>query len=609
MARFYAMNDWGQDGKAKPELKKESMLRIYRYFLPYWKAVIGIIVTILIGAVFSNIVPWLVKWVVDVAIPQGRVGYLALLCVAMIVAAVGQGLVSVVQTFLNAKIGQGVMFDIRNQMYGHLHRMSLSFFTNTKTGDIMSRVNNDVNGLQEVVTNTISQSLSNVLMLVATFGSMFWLDWRLALLSMVLLPLFVLPTRAVGRMRYRVKKDTQARLSDLSSLMQETLSVSGALLVKSFVRQDAEMEKFRKINKDLMKLQIRQSMIGRWFFAFVNVIQYVGPAILYWYGGHLVIDHAITLGTVIAFTGYLNKLYGPAASLSNIQVNILGSVALFDRLFEYLDLKVDIEDRPDALKLQNVQGKIEFEQVTFRYRPDRAVLRDLSFVIEPGELVALVGPSGSGKTTISNMIPRFYDPTEGRVLLDGHDLREVQLKSLGEQVGMVTQETFLFHTSIRDNLRYGNPTATDREIEAAAQAAYIHDFIVSLPDGYDTIVGERGHKLSGGEKQRMALARVILKSPKILILDEATSALDSHSEAYIQSALEKLMDKSRTSLVIAHRLSTILEADKILVIDDGELIEMGRHEELLAQNGLYASLYRQQFEGEGTNVKHSNDLV
>ncbi|MGZ4032092.1 MAG: ABC transporter transmembrane domain-containing protein, partial [Tumebacillaceae bacterium] len=410
MSRFYAMNDWGQDGKAKPELKKESLLRIYRYFLPYWQSVSGVVFTILFGAALGNLQPLLIKWVVDDAIPNGRESYLSLLAGMMIVAAILQGLVGILQTYLNAKIGQGVMFDIRNQMYAHLHRMSISFFTNTKTGDIMSRVNNDVNGLQQVVTDTISQSISNLLMAVTTFVTMLWLDWRLALLSLVLLPLFILPTRSVGKMRYQAKKESQERMSDLSSLMQETLSVSGALLVKSFVRQDAEMAKFSGINKELMKLQIKQSLIGRWFFAFIMVIQTVGPAILYWYGGHLVIDQGITLGTVIAFTAYLSRLYGPASSLANIQVNILGSVALFDRLFEYLDLKVEIEDKPGAKRLQNVQWRIEFDRVTFRYRSDREVLRDLSFTIEPGELVALVGPSGSGKTTISNLIPRFYDP-------------------------------------------------------------------------------------------------------------------------------------------------------------------------------------------------------
>ncbi|KEO85099.1 ABC transporter ATP-binding protein [Tumebacillus flagellatus] len=597
MSRFSAYRDWGADGQEKPELKKETLQRIYRYFLPYWKQGVGVVLCILLTSGFGLLQPLLIRGVVDTAIPQGRTSLLNGLVLAMVAAAILSGLVSVAQAFLNSVIGQGVMNDIRNQMYQHLHRMSIRFFTSTKTGDIMSRVNNDVNGLQQVVTDTMSQSINNVLLASTTLVTMFWLDWRLALLSLILLPLFVLPTRRVGKMNYKVRKETQAKMGELSSLMQETLSVSGALLVKSFGREEDELRRFTGKTTELKRLQIRQSLIGRWFFMFINVISTAGPAIIYWYGGHLVIDQSITLGTVIAFTAFLTRLYGPVSSLANIQVNVLGSAALFDRLFEYLDLPVEIQDRPGALELREAAGRIEFEGVSFWYHKERPVLQGLNFTIEPGQIVALVGPSGSGKTTISNLIPRLYDPSVGAVRLDGVDLRDLQVKSLGEQIGIVTQETFLFHATIRENLRYGRPHATEEEIVAAAKAAYIHDLIESLPEGYDTVVGERGHKLSGGEKQRMAIARVILKDPKILILDEATSALDSHSEAYIQQVLEELM-KSRTSVVIAHRLSTILHADQILVIEEGRLVEQGTHVQLLELGGLYASLYRQQFEGE-----------
>ncbi|BCJ88431.1 ABC transporter ATP-binding protein [Effusibacillus dendaii] len=591
--RFYSTHDWG-DSKTKPHIEKAVLKRIASFLIPYRKQFVLVFICIALSALLGLLQPLIIKWIIDDAIPSGHKGLLNGLIVAMVLAAVAGSLVGVAQTYFNTWIGQGVMYDIRNSMYSHLHRMSLQFFTNTKTGDIMSRVNNDVNGLQNVVTDTVSSTITNLTIAVSTIITMYALDWRLATLSLIILPLFVWPTLRVGRLNFAVKKNTQQKMGELSSLMQETLSVSGATLVKAFVRQKWEWQRFAKVNEELKKWQIRQSMIGRWFFASIGFLSTAGPAIIYWYGGHAVIDQTISLGTVVAFTAYLQRLFGPIAALANTQVNIFGSIALFERLFEYLDMPVEIEDRPNAIPLQNVKGEIRFEHVSFGYQSDRPILENLNFTIRPGQLVALVGPSGAGKTTLANLISRFYDPTQGTVRIDGHDVRDVTLESLGESIGIVSQETFLFHASIRDNLLYGKLDATDRELTQAAKAAHIHDLIMSLPQGYDTMVGERGHKLSGGEKQRIAIARVILKDPAILLLDEATSALDSHSEALVQSALEQLM-KSRTSLVIAHRLSTILAADNILVLDKGHLVEQGTHAELLNRNGLYASLYHQQF--------------
>lgn len=591
--RFFSTYDWGEMNR-RPQIQTESLRRIVRYFIPYSKQFLVVLLLIGLSAWLGILQPLIIKQIIDAAIPSGDVALLNWLILAMIAAAVANGLVGVAQTYFNTLIGQGVMYDIRNGMYRYLHEMSLQFFTNTKTGDIMSRVNNDVNGLQTVVTETVSNSVSNLVIAVSTILTMYALDWRLASLSLLVLPLFIIPTRRVGKLNFQVKKNTQQKIGELSSLMQETLSVSGALLVKAFARQEWEMQRFAKVNLELKNWQVRQSMIGRWFFASIGVLSTAGPAVIYWYGGHAVIDQSISLGTVVAFTAFLQRLFGPIAALANVHVNIYGSIALFERLFEYLDMPVDVSDSPDARPLTSVRGKIEFEHVWFSYQADRPILRDVNLTIQPGQLVAVVGPSGAGKTTLANLIPRLFDPTEGSIRIDGQDLRHVTLRSLGEAIGIVSQETFLFHATIRDNLLYGKLDATEEELTGAAKAANIHDFIAELPDGYDTIVGERGYKLSGGEKQRIAIARVILKDPAILLLDEATSALDSHSESLVQAALEELM-KSRTSLVIAHRLSTVLAADQILVLDEGQIVEQGTHQQLIRQNGLYASLYQHQF--------------
>ncbi|ATY86421.1 ABC transporter [Kyrpidia spormannii] len=592
--RYYTAPDWGE-GKGGRGFRDVPWGRIAGYFRPYALLLAGVIGSIVLGSLLGLVQPLLIRGIIDRAIPQRDMVLLSELTGLIVATALASAAVGVLQGYLNARIGQGVMFDLRNEMYRHLVRMPLQFFTNTKTGEIMSRVNNDVNSLQMVVSDTVANSLRNVISVVITVATMFALNWQLALLSLVILPLFIVPTRRVGRMNYNLRKRSQEKLADLSALMQETLGVSGILLVKTFNKEPSEVERFEAKNRELMEAQMRQSLVGRWFFMMLTTISTAGPAIIYWYGGRLVMGDAMTLGTVVAFTAYLGQLYGPVSALANIHVNVMGSAALFSRLFEYLDKPVEIEDRPGAVDVGRVRGQIQFENVYFRYRPGGEwVLRGIDLTIEPGQLVALVGPSGAGKTTLSYLIPRLYDPEVGRVTLDGHDLRDVTLSSLHGQIGVVTQETFLFHASLRDNLLYAKPDATEEEMEAAAKAAYIHDMIQRLPDGYDTLVGERGYKLSGGEKQRIALARVILKNPRILILDEATSALDSHSERYIQAALQPLF-QGRTSIVIAHRLSTILRADQIVVIDGGRVVEKGTHRELLARGGLYARLYAEQF--------------
>ncbi len=636
----------------RPLVTRELLLRVWGFARPYLRHVLLLLVTILLTTGITLISPLLMRSLIDDAIPNGDRRLLNLLAVGLITVPVVNGLVGVWQRDLSAFVGESIIYDLRNAVYGHFQRMSLRFFTQSRTGELMSRLNNDVVGAQQAVSNTSISIISNIVQVVATLAIMIALEWRLTLLGLVVVPLFYFPARRIGRVLRDLRRKSMILNAEMNATMSETLNVSGALLVKLFGREEREMDRFRRDSVAVRDLGVRSAVIGRWFFMILGIIGAVGSALVYWVGGYLTIQGAFTVGTIVAFGAYLTQLYGPLMALTNAPVEFAQSMVSFERVFEVLDIPMEITEKPDAIALEDVKGSLAFEDVTFDYAelqsgqraglteivrysrsagetllrrgrqskeaaadaleegleesgaddedltealPERRIaLQDISFRIQPGQLVALVGPSGAGKTTVTYLIPRLYDPTGGRVLLDGHDLRDLTLQSLSRNIGMVTQETYLFYDTVRANLLYARPDAGEAEMIAAAQAANIHDFISSLPDGYDTVVGERGYRLSGGERQRVAIARVILKDPRILVLDEATSHLDSLSEALIQEALQRVM-ASRTSLVIAHRLSTILAADMILVMDHGRLIEVGTHAELLEQNGLYASLFETQF--------------
>jgi ATP-binding cassette subfamily B protein len=582
--------------------------RVAHYLRPYTPRLILIFVCILASAGLNLLPPLLIRTIIDQALPNRDVQLLALAAGGSVVVDLTARLIGVGQFSLNVRIGQGVMFDIRNELYRHLQKQSLRFFTESKSGELMSRVTNDVSGIEGVVTGTLISIVTNVVTIVSVMIVITRLNWEMAILSLVILPFFILPTRRVGRIRKELRRQAAERQGGLTALMAETLSISGSLLMKAFVQEPYEAERFRERSAELRRLEIRQRTVGRWFFMAIGLFQTIGPALIYMYGGWLVIQGELSIGTIVAFTAYLRQLYGPVSDLANVHVDTMTSLALFERLFQYLDLVPEIQDAPNALVPPPAAGEIEFEHVSFGYVPQRLALDDVSFAAKPGQLVALVGPSGAGKTTTTYLLPRFYDPVGGSIKVDGHDVRSVSMAWLRSQIGSVTQETFLFHSTVVDNLRYARPDATIDEIEAACKAAYIHEFIMSLPDGYETMVGERGYRLSGGEKQRLAIARVLLKDPRILLLDEATSSLDSRSEALIQAALTPLLE-GRTSLVIAHRLSTILAADLILVLDHGRLVERGTHAELLAHGGLYARLYNEQFKHSRNGASDLTPIV
>jgi len=610
--------------KDRPTVDRALLRRVFQYARPYWLKIGLMLLTIVFISLFSLIPPLLYRDLIDRALPNRDFTRLNWLALGMIGIPILNGIVGVGQRWLSASIGEGLIMDLRNELFRHMQKMSLRFFTHTKTGELMSRLNNDVVGAQSALTGTFVTLITNAITLVSTLAIMLTLEWRLTVISIAVLPMFILPARRVGRILRHLRRQSLQFNAAMNNLMNETLNISGALLVKLFGRQEDEMRRFEERSGKVRDIGVRSAVVGRWFFLSLSLVSAVGTAVIFWLGGYLVLQGTFTIGTIVAFGAYLNQLYGPLMAMTNARVEFAQSMVSFERVFEVLDLPVEIQDAPDAIEPPECVGRVVYENVSFSYdaggdggasklavsskRPDAEAgvfpavissrpqtLSDLSFTIEPGQIAALVGPSGAGKTTTTYLLPRLYDPTAGRILLDGHDIRKLKQRFLARHIGMVTQETFLLHDTIEANLRYANPRATQAELEEACRAANIHDFIADLPQGYQTVVGERGYRLSGGEKQRLALARVILKNPKILILDEATSNLDSQSEALIQSALERIMT-NRTTLVIAHRLSTILSADVILVLDEGRLVEQGTHAELLTAGGLYASLYRTQFQ-------------
>lgn len=569
---------------------RPTFQRIAQYFRPYRPLLALIFLCLLLGALAGQITPLVMRAILDKALPR-RDGRLLLALVAALVAfPILEGLATVAQQYLNALITQNVMRDMRVQLFRHLNRMSLRFFTATRTGEIISRLNNDVNGVQDVISKIFVNAANNGLTLVVTVTVMLSLDVTMTLISLAVLPLFVLPVRRVGRFRQKMRRRAQEHYAELNHRLQESFGISGAILMRVFGHERIEEARLASAADRVRQLEVKISVSGRWFAMLVTLASPLGAALLFWYGGLAVMRGVLSVGTVVAFTVYLGRLYSPFSQLINLHIDLLTAAALFERVFEYLDLKPEINDRPGAHTLTSVAGHVRFERVSFAYQDGEPVLHDVSFEARPGESVALVGPSGGGKTTLAYLLLRFYDPADGHILLDGQDLRDVTVRSLRAQIGVATQEPFLFHATVRENLLYARADASTDDLTAACQAAYIHDRIRALPEGYDTVVGERGYKLSGGEKQRLALARVFLKDPRLLILDEATSSVDSPSEAFIQSALERLR-RGRTTLIIAHRLSTVQTADKIVVLQTGRVVEQGTHAELLAHGGLYAQLY------------------
>jgi ATP-binding cassette subfamily B protein len=581
----------------KPKITKALLLRIFSYLSPYWLRLFLVFLTIMVSAVLGLLPSILTGRIIDEGLIGKDLNQLILLIGASFVVLVAANVIGVLESYLNISMAQNITFDMRNRLYAHLQKMSHRFFTTSKQGDIITRMTSDINGVQSVISGTLTSILSNIAILVTSAIAMYQKNWILATIGIMIVPLFVIPTKRVGKTRWMIATQTQQKNDEINQVLHETLSVSGQMLSKLFTNEPLEYDKYKAANQEMTRLTIKENMAGRWFRVAMSTYTSVGPMLIYLAGGILMIKYGnttLSVGDITMMVTLLARLYQPVNSLLNIQVDVIRSMAMFTRIFEYFDMPVEIEDRPNAVSPTEVQGTLSFDQVDFNYDSGQSILKKVSFNIPAGRSVAIVGSSGAGKSTMINLIPRLYDVTGGSIRLDGTDIRDLNLASLRSSIGVVTQDTYLFNGTIKENLLYAKADATDAELIWACREANIHDFIAGLPNGYETLVGNRGVKLSGGEKQRVSIARVILKNPKLIILDEATSSLDSISESLIQEAIEPLL-KGKTSIIIAHRLSTIMAADEILVLKSGEIVERGAHEDLVTHNGDYHELYETQF--------------
>ncbi len=585
-----------EEKKNRPKVTKKLLGRIFSYLRPYWKQMILVLIAIMCSAVLTLMPSVLTGKIIDEGLIARNMRALVKFILLSFAVTLGANLIGILESYLNTWIAQHITYDMRNTMFRHLQRMSQRFFTTNNQGDIITRMTSDISGVQQVITNTLTSIISNVITLMVALVIMFRENWLLALVGIVIIPLFTIPTRSAGKTRWTITKESQACSDEINGILNETLSVSGQLLVKLFGMEQREFDRYEASNHKMISLNIRESMAGRWFRMALNTFTNIGPMLIYLVGGIIMMkyDSTITVGQISVLVALLGKMYGPVNQLLNIQVDWIRSMAMFTRIFEYYDMPVEIENAPDAIEPEKAEGEVVFSNVRFGYEPEREILKDISFTLDKGKCIAIVGPSGSGKSTLINLIPRLYDVTGGEVLFDGTDVRKLDLSFLRRNIGIVSQETYLFNGTIRDNLLYAKPDATDEELIEACKQANIYEFISKQETGLDTLVGNRGLKLSGGEKQRISIARILLKDPALMIFDEATSALDSISEQKIQDAIEPLI-RTRTSILIAHRLSTILAADEILVIKDGVIAERGTHSELVGLGGVYTQLYETQF--------------